>query len=147
MAGDEFIAFVRAAATGVVATVDREGNPEAALVGLGITDACELVFDSEATARKIANIACNPRVAVVVGWDDDVSLQIEGVAEVLSGAAREEYGGVYEAQLPSSRALQDGFAVVRITPRWLRYYDARPQFFRVAEGPVQRASRSGRTDS
>jgi hypothetical protein len=63
--------------------------------------------DGAATARKIANIAANPRVALVVGWDDDVSVQVEGLEE---------------------------FAIVRVTPRWLRYYDARPESFHVTEG-------------
>ena len=26
------------------------------------------------------------------------------------------------------------FAIVRVTPRWLRYYDARPESFHVTEG-------------
>ncbi len=55
---------------------------------------------------------------------------------MLSGADREEYGRIYLEQFPESRALLDEFAVIRLIPRWLRLYDARPESFRVIEGPL-----------
>jgi hypothetical protein len=82
----------------------------------------------------MANIAANPRVALVIGWDDDVSVQVEGDADVLDGADRRPYGQLYTKRFPGSRALQQQFAIVRVIPRWLRYYDARPDSFRVSEG-------------
>jgi pyridoxine/pyridoxamine 5'-phosphate oxidase len=85
------------AGIGVAGTADADGNPEAALVGLAATSSGELIFDSAVRARKVANLAVNPRVALVVGWTDDVSVRAEGVA---------------------------GFAIVRVKPRWLRYYDS-----------------------
>jgi hypothetical protein len=57
-----------------------------------------------------------------------------GTAEILSGADRNAFGNVYLAQFPGSRALADGFSVVRIVPDWLRYYDARPVPALVVEG-------------
>jgi hypothetical protein len=72
----------------------------------------------------------------VVGWDNGVSVQVEGPAEVLSGADHEKYGRVYTEQFPQSRALLDEFALIRVTPSWLRLYDARPESFRVTEGPL-----------
>jgi pyridoxine/pyridoxamine 5'-phosphate oxidase len=88
----EFVEFVRAAKLGVVATVDAEGHPEAALVDLAVTDHGEVLFDTKAAARKVVNIGGNQRVALVVGWADKVSVQAEGDAEVLLGAEREKYG-------------------------------------------------------
>jgi pyridoxine/pyridoxamine 5'-phosphate oxidase len=130
----EFASFVRVAAMGVVATADTAGNPEAALVSMAATQAGEVVFDSAVTARKMANIAANPRVALVIGWSDGVSVQVEGTADVLSGTDRQRYGEVYTQRFPGSRALHEDFAIVRVRPRWLRYYDARPGSFRVSEG-------------
>jgi pyridoxine/pyridoxamine 5'-phosphate oxidase len=130
----EFADFVQVAGMGVVATADTGGNPEAALVGMAATQAGEVIFDSPVTARKMANLAANPRVALVIGWDDDVSVQVEGVADVLGGTDRERYGQLYTERFPGSRALHDQFAIVRVIPRWLRYYDARPDSFRVSEG-------------
>jgi PPOX class probable F420-dependent enzyme len=136
MMRDEFVEFVRSARLGVVATANTEGQPQAALVELAVTGVGEVVFDTKADARKVANIARNPRIALVIGWDDGVSVQVEGYAEVLSGADRQEYGRVYLEQFPESRVLLDEFAVVRVEPRWLRLYDARPESFRVIEGPL-----------
>ena len=129
----EFVAFVRDARHGVVATVDENGNPEAALVGLAVTDEAEVIFDSLNDARKMRNVRGHPRVALVIGWDDGVSLQVEGSADVLSGADRDKYGEVYLSQFPGARALDNEFAIVRVVPQWLRYYDARPASARVVE--------------
>jgi pyridoxine/pyridoxamine 5'-phosphate oxidase len=118
----------------VVATVDPAGHPEAALVDLAVTGDGELVFDTTVATRKVANLAANPRVALVIGWSDGVSLQVEGVADILAGAEREAYGRVYQDQFPGSRVLLDEFAVVRVRPRWLRHYDARAEPARVVEG-------------
>jgi general stress protein 26 len=136
MTREEFAAFVRAAELGVVATAAADGSPEAALVSLAATDAGEVIFDCATTARKLANLAVNPRVALVIGWNEGVSLQVEGVADVLGGADRQRYGRLYAEQFPGSRALDEHFAIVRVTPRWLRYYDARPESYRVVEGAL-----------
>jgi pyridoxine/pyridoxamine 5'-phosphate oxidase len=127
MTRDQFVAFVRDARQGVVATVDPARHPEAALVGVAVTDGGELVFDAPNATSKIANIREKSRVALVIGWDDDVSVQVEGDADILSGPDREAHGRVYLAQFPGSRVLDEGFAVVRVVPGWLRYYDARSE--------------------
>ena len=72
----ELVAFVRAHGLGVVATSGPDGAPEAALVGLAATDDGELLFDTAVGSRKHANLVERPRVALVVGWDDEVTLQI-----------------------------------------------------------------------
>jgi pyridoxine/pyridoxamine 5'-phosphate oxidase len=134
MTREEFVAFVRTARQGVVATVGAGGDPEAALVGLAVTDRGDLLFNSKTAARKVDNIRAHSRAALVIGWDDDVSVQVEGTAEILSDADRDACGQVYLAQFPGSRALADGFSIVRVVPDWLRYYDARPVPAFVAEG-------------
>jgi hypothetical protein len=57
--------------------------------------------------------------------DGGVSLQVEGVADILARAEREAYGREYLAQFPGSRVLLEEFAAVRVRPCWLRHYDAR----------------------
>src|ERR1700727_2545564 len=102
MTRGEFAEFVRVAGMGVVATADADGNPEAALVDLAATDAGEVIFDTPITARKVVNIAVNPRVALVVGWNDGVSVQLEGRADTLTGEERAEYGRIYTERFPGS---------------------------------------------
>jgi general stress protein 26 len=130
----EFIAFVRTAQMAVVATTNAQGQPQAALVEVAVTDAGELVFDTRIDTRKVTNIERESRVAVVIGWREEISIQVEGVAEILTGTARIEFGHVFESQFSGSRVLDDDFAVIRIVPDWLRYYDARPGSFEVSEG-------------
>lgn len=131
---EAFAAFVDASPLGVVATVDAEGRPEAALLGLAVTPAGDLLFDARADSRKMTNIARTPQVAVVIGCTGDVSLQVEGDAVVESGAARTAAAALYEGRFPGSHALADGFSIVRVRPRWIRHYDAGVEPAVVVEG-------------
>ena len=126
-------AFVRGCGLAVVATSDPGRRPEAALVGIAALDDGTLIFDTERDTRKVANLLQNPCVAVVVGWNDGISLQIEGVAEVTVGDARQQYGSAYNQQLPGSRALDPEFDVVAIRPTWVRVYDTTTRPPRVQE--------------
>jgi general stress protein 26 len=119
-----FVAFVRAEAQGVVATVSPSGAPEAALVGIAALDDGTLVFDTLIGSRKAENLRHDHRIAMVVGTDGSVSAQIDGFATIVHGTLREEYGGAYNAQFPGSRALDPQFAVVVVRPAWVRVYDA-----------------------
>ncbi|MSS83436.1 pyridoxamine 5'-phosphate oxidase family protein [Actinomycetaceae bacterium WB03_NA08] len=125
MTRDDFVAFVRQVSEGVIATVNRSGKPEAALVGLASNDAGELIFSSLTYSRKIRNIAATPHIALVVGRDDGLAVQVEGTAKILEGTQRHEYGMEYLRQFPRSQALASTYALVRITPEWMRSCDVR----------------------
>lgn len=127
----EVAAAARAAGLAVVATSGASGRPQAALVDIVATDSGELLFNTHADARKVANLARSPAVAVVVGWTGAVSFQIEGTAELLSGAERLRCAAEYEAQQPGSRVLHPDFPLYRVRPTWIRTFDgeARPPEF------------------
>ncbi|SFQ43415.1 Pyridoxamine 5'-phosphate oxidase [Amycolatopsis rubida] len=93
-----------------------------------------LLFNAHLTSRKVANLRANPRTAVVIGCTDTISVQVEGEAVVESGAARRDAGQVYLEQFPGSRALGEDFALIRLTPDWLRSYDASVEPALVSEG-------------
>src|ERR1700755_3710292 len=80
----ELLHFLRQHRFAVVSTA-HNGAPQAALIGVAVTDALDIVFDTVTTSRKYANLIADPRVALVVGWDYGRTLQVEGVADVLSG--------------------------------------------------------------
>jgi pyridoxine/pyridoxamine 5'-phosphate oxidase len=107
----------------VVATVNESGAPEAALMGFTWTRANEVVFDTLSTSRKAANLARNATAALVIGWDDNISLQIEGVARRPVGddlaSAKEAYFGAW----PDGRARETwpNIAYVVVQPKWIRY--------------------------
>lgn len=84
----------------ILATRTREGDPEAALVGITATDRGDLVFDTSRRSRKYANLQADQRVAVVIGWDDELTVQIEGKADEPSGDDRQR---CLEAYLRSTR--------------------------------------------
>ena len=94
--------------------------------GLAVADEGDVLFDSYTATRKVDNLRANPRAALVIGWDDGVSVQVEGSAEILWRIQCDACGKVYLAQFPGSRALADGFSLIRIVPDWLRQYDTRP---------------------
>lgn len=108
----------------MIATVDPHGHPEAALVDIAALDDGLLLFDTMVDSRKVRNIRSNPRVAVVIGLDEEMCLQLEGNATVSSGEERLRYGEAYMSQFPGSRALDEHFAVVSVRINWVRSYDA-----------------------
>jgi hypothetical protein len=114
---------VRRERRGVLATTAPDGAPEAALVGIAALDDGTLIVNAPATARKVAHLRANPRVALVIGAGDVRSLQIEGSAQLLEGDDRAGPGAAYDAQLPGSRSLAEGFVVIVIRPKWMRDYD------------------------
>lgn len=109
---------------GVVATVAANGEPQAATVGIAVGDALELVFDTLATTRKFANLVREPRVAVVMGAGE-LTVQLEGRADVPAGDERKRVQDIYFATWPDGRerAAWPNIAWVRIRPTWVRVSD------------------------
>jgi PPOX class probable F420-dependent enzyme len=99
----QLVEFVRRRGLAVVATRGPDGAPQAALVGIAATDRGELVFDTAAGSRKVANLRAFPRVALVIGWDDEVTLQCEGHAGVVTGPERDRCLRAYVEQYPDGR--------------------------------------------
>jgi len=119
----ELYDFIRARKLAVVATVSGDGAPEAALVGIAVTPDLELIFDTTDATRKYPNLERDPRIAFVIGWDDVVTLQYEGVADEPEGEELERLKAVYFETFPEGRARQDwpGLTYFRVKPRWVRF--------------------------
>lgn len=114
----------------VVSTVGESGAPEAALMGFAVTPANEIVFDTMSTSRKAVNMERNPNAALVIGWDDNVSLQIEGLARRPAGDDLRSAKAAYFHAWPDGRARENwpDIAYVVVQPKWIRYsnYGAGP---------------------
>ena len=85
----QLLAFMRARVYAVQATVSPDGSPQAAVVGIAVTDLFEIVFDTVETTRKAVNLSQNPKVAFVIGgWTpgDERTMQWEGIVDKPSGA-------------------------------------------------------------
>ena len=117
---------MRAGKYAVQATVSPAGTPQAAVVGIVVTDALDVVFDTLATSRKAANLRRNPTMALVVGGCDDetaATLQIEGVVDEPSGRELAELQELYFEHFPDGRdrLRGGGITYVRVRPTWMRY--------------------------
>jgi pyridoxine/pyridoxamine 5'-phosphate oxidase len=107
----------------VVSTVNESGAPEAALMGFALTEAKEVVFDTMSTSRKAVNLARNSAAALVIGWDDNISLQIEGIARRTVGDDLASAKEAYFREWPDGRARETwpNIAYVVVQPKWIRY--------------------------
>jgi len=123
----ELLAFLRSYRLAVQATVSPTGAPQAAVVGFAVSDNLELVFDTLSTTRKVENLRREPRVALVVGWDDERTAQIEGPADEPHGAELDRLKRVYFAAWPDGpeREAWPGITYVRVRPVWVRFSDFR----------------------
>lgn len=131
----DIVDFVRTCALGVVATQGPNGHPQAALVMIAVTERAEIIFDTGRDSRKYANLQRSPQIAIVVGWDDEVTLQLEGTARIVTGAEVGHYAPIYLAQHPEAaeREPLSSIVMVVVTPHWARLSDLRPETFSITE--------------
>lgn len=123
----ELLQFLRAQPWAVEASVSGQGNPQAAVVGVAVTDRLELVFDTLSASRKAANLREHPRIALVMGWDDGQTAQVEGLADEPAGDELRQLQDVYLHRFPDGheRAALFGITYFRVSPLWIRYSDFR----------------------
>ena len=138
----DLVGFPRKQKLAVVATVAAGGVPQAAVVGFAVTDDLEVVFDTLTTTRKYRNALVEPRVAAVIGWDDEVTVQLEGVVDFPAGAELERIRDCYFAVYPDGRErlTWPGIVHARLRPAWIRYSDFRRTPPRIVEIDLARLS-------
>jgi len=134
----ELLALLRAEPHATVASTGPDHGPQAALVGVAVSDELEIVFDTLASTRKAANLRARPRAAVVFGSvaaGSQVTVQVEGVADEPRGADLERLKAVYYARFPDgpTRLSWPGLIYVRVRPTWLRVSDYRAEPARIVE--------------
>ena len=122
------LAFLQKHRLGVQSTVSPSGEPQAAVVGIAVTPRLEIVFDTLDTTRKCRNLRADPRIAFVIGWDQEITVQIEGVADEPTGAERERILEAYFSVYPDGRErlAWKGITHFRVRPTWIRYSDFNP---------------------
>jgi general stress protein 26 len=124
----ELLSFMREHPLGVQASVSAAGAPQAAVVGIIVSDDFEVFFDTDAGSRKVANLRGNPRAALVVGGTkpgDERTLQYEGVADEPQGEELQRLQAAYFEVFPAGRERQawPGITYIRARPTWIRYTD------------------------
>lgn len=132
MAGS-VLTFLRGHRLGVQASVSPAGAPQAAVVGYGVSDRLEIIFDTLDSTRKAQNLRRNDRIALTIGGltgGDERTVQLEGIADEPTGVELEALKQVYYAAYPDgpTRLSWPGLIYIRVRPTWIRYsdYNARP---------------------
>ena len=131
MTKQELYAFLESRDLAVLATINANYSPEAALVGYAVTPELDIVFDTVKSSRKYLNLVANPRVALVIGWDYEITVQYEGEAEL----ARHDDREVYFSKFPDGRDRLSwpGIVHFKVRPRWIRYSDLNKTSDRIFE--------------
>ena len=76
------------------------------------------------TSRKYQNLLQNPFVAIVVGWDNETTVQYEGIASELSREDADYYKEIYFEVYKDGRERAITWPHIvhfKITPSWIRY--------------------------
>jgi len=127
MTAADLLVFMRSRRYAVEASVTAGSAPQAAIVGIAVTDRFEIVFDAIEISRKIQNLRVNRRIAFVIGGTDgdERTAQYEGIADEPHGAELVRAKQFYFEVFPESRDHQrwPGITYVRVTPVWIRFSD------------------------
>jgi general stress protein 26 len=121
----EVFAFIARQRYGVVATTGADGQAQSALVGIAVSPELEIYFDTLGDTRKAKNLRHDPRMSLVIGWDNEQSVQLEGIADEPKGTELAALKRIYYAAWPDgpTRESWPGITWVRVRPRWLRFSD------------------------
>jgi len=123
----DLLAYVRKLRLAVVSTRAADGAPQGALVGVGVTDSLELIFDTVSSSRKHQNLRRDHRIAVTFSGPDEQTLQLEGFAHELSTISPDDapYREAYYLSWPDGRERLKwpNLSYWKVSPRWARYSD------------------------
>ncbi|HEY6129901.1 MAG TPA: pyridoxamine 5'-phosphate oxidase family protein [Candidatus Acidoferrum sp.] len=108
---------------GVLSSLAPDGAPQSALVGIAVTPELEIVFDTVERSRKCANIASDPRVAFVIGWQGEITVQYEGIARKIPSTELGPHHEIYFRKFTDgpSRLKWEGITYYVVNPKWIRY--------------------------
>lgn|SRR5665213_3284333 len=122
---DQLLRFLQAQRLAIVASISPAGDPQSAVVGIAVTDRLEIVFDTLSSTRKCENLRRLPKISVVTGWDQDITVQYEGLADEPSGQELERLRTCYFGVYPDGVERQgwEGITYFCIRPTWIRYSD------------------------
>jgi hypothetical protein len=136
------LTFMRQERYAVQASVAADGTPQAAIVGVVVSDQFEVFFDTLADSRKAINLRRNPVAALVMGptaAGSERTAQLQGNADEPRGTDLERLLGLYFARFPDGRERSQwrGVTYWRVRPTWIRYSDFSTTPPEIAEfGPI-----------
>lgn len=124
--------FIARQKLGVLGSIAADGSPQSALVGIGVSNELEIIFDTVKSSRKFQNLIANPRCSFVIGWAGETTVQYEGHAHQPEGRELARYQQIYFTSWPDgpARLSWPGITHFVVRPTWVRYsdFDQRPPF-------------------
>lgn len=106
--------------TMTISTINSE-RPQATTVEFCVWDN-KIVFDTFKKSRKANNLAKNNSVALTIMPNTDMSIDIEGEAQALTGAERTDAICAYLQKIPEATKWvnHDDITHYAVTVRWIR---------------------------
>jgi len=135
MTGNDLLTLIRRYRLAVQSSVPPTGEPHAAVVGIGVTEDFEAVFESEDATRKVRNLKLKPKTAFVIGGflaADEQTVQYEGVADEPKGESLEWLKEIYCLVHPDGRTRLSG-------PAWSLSEHGRLGFVSATSGRTHRS--------
>ncbi len=122
---EQLYQFIHKRRLAVLSTVAPNGDPQSALVGIAVSAELEIVFDTVRSSRKYTNLKAYPRISFVIGWEDEVTVQYEGIAVEPEGEALRRAQDIYFQTWPEGREHRrwPGITWFLVRPAWVRYSD------------------------
>lgn len=128
MTKDDLVKFLDQRQFMVIST-KSDNYPQSAVVEYG-NDGLTLVFDTNNNSRKFKNISKDPRVSVVIGWDEETNatVQYEGNATLLDGDELNKLKQAYFNKNPEAQKWENakGNVYFKVEPVWIRHTNLNP---------------------
>ena len=72
---------------------------------------------------------------MVIGWEENITVQYEGVAEEVRGKEAKEYQQIYWNKNPKAQRWEsrEDITYFKVMPKWIRYSDLRKDPWEVFE--------------
>jgi general stress protein 26 len=124
MTQQELIDYINARQFAVISTVS-DGYPESACIEFG-NDGLTLIFDTNRSSRKFRNLQNSSKVSLVIGWEDERTVQYEGDATLLQeGPELESLKQSYFLKSPEAQKWENkqGSVYFKVEPVWIRFSD------------------------
>jgi general stress protein 26 len=135
----DFMEFLRSKLVAVLSTVAPDGQPESATIYFNVGENYSIYFMTKNFSEKYKNLESNPKVALVVGTENEpVTAQIQGIAEKITDPKeidlrlkelmqrflRNDYvAPLFQMSPPDKNKV----VVYKITPFWIRWLDLRSE--------------------
>jgi general stress protein 26 len=110
----------------VLSTATQNNSPESALIGFAVSPDLKIIFDTVISSRKYQNLISNSSVSLVIGWENERTVQYEGIAKLPSAKELDELLKYYFDVFPEGRKgrlANKVLAYVCVEPKWIRYCD------------------------